>query len=224
MAATIENNPNVLRKLSRLEWIFDEEVKNKNAILPRIFLVDIPDVQLDLGVIKKACVYWAKRHPFLRAEILRNQAEQSKYFVRMNEEVAFKFENVKLYDESNWEQVLEADLDEPFDLEHGHLWTLKVVRVDQNEQKVDFNYAFIFKTQHSITDGRNAYEVFRQYLNILGSLLENKTCTEMDESVVEDSENSIDQLALRHFNPEALANFKMSSDLDRGNFLLAHFS
>jgi hypothetical protein len=223
MAATAEN-PNILRKMSRLESIFDEEVKNHNMILPRIFLVSIPGVELELVLVKQACVYWARRHPFLRAEIFRNEADQTKYFVKMSDDLAFKFDNVNMYVDTEWERIVDDDLAELFDLSRGPLWTLKVIRILPADRQLDYNYAFVFKTQHSITDGRNAYEVFRQYLNILGALLQHKVCVEMDESVVEDSAFNIEELAYRVVSAEAMASFDPTkSDLDRESRITSAF-
>ena len=46
-------------------------------------------------------------------------------------------------------------------------------------------YYFIFTTHHSIADGRNCYELMVQFMNILGALLENKTCEDINENVQE---------------------------------------
>jgi hypothetical protein len=222
---TTTENPNILRTLSRIEGIFDEEIKHRNMILPRIFLVDIANVDLDLELVKRACVYWVRRHPFLRAEIQRNDEQRVKHFVSLDESVAFAFNNVKMFTASAWEPIVDDDLAEPFELSHTPLWTLKVVKLTEQPASTNYNYAFVFKTQHSITDGRNAYEVFRQYLNILGALIENRICAEMDSSVVEHSAFTIEEMAYKICSKEkAMAiGMEKKNTLDRENRITSAF-
>ena len=72
------------------------------------------------------------------------------------------------------------------DQEKGPLWRIKLVKLIPEPEK-DQNYAMIVSTGHTIGDGRNIYEISVQLLNIVAALLENQICSEMDESVIEHS-------------------------------------
>ena len=174
-----------MRKLATLESIFDHQQLHFNSILlARSLLVHIPDsYAFDLDLVKQACAYWVRRHPFLSAEIYRpdENSIQGKHFVRMNEEKLLSFDNVlwlNSIDQTEWLNVLTREINYKFGSD-GPLWRLNVVKVVN--PSTDFNYAFCFTLQHSICDGRNAFEVCKELLNILGALLQHKTCQEMEQ-------------------------------------------
>ena len=218
----------MLRKLSRIEQDFDTEFQqNGNMVLLRVFMVHLADgCNIDLELIKRACVFWARRHPFLRAQVWRHENGREKYFVPLDEPEAFKFDNVKLFEidrHDDWLQLLDKDLTEEFPKTDRPLWTVKVARVRAGvSAENDFNYVFIFKTQHSITDGRNAFEVFRQLLNVIAALSQGRVCAEMDESAVEHSPLTLEEVIRKLKLDEALK-FVPNPNVDKLNRMSVKF-
>ena len=222
------NSELVLRKLGRIEFAFDSEFhQHGSMILPRAFLVHLVDgFSIDLELIKRACVFWARRHPFLRAQVWRHENGREKYFVKLDQSEAFKFENVKLFEidrHDDWLQLLDKDLAEEFPSSDRPLWTLKVIRIRSGVSAVnDFNYVFIFKAQHSITDGRNAFELLRQLLNIIAALIKGRVCAEMDEGVVEHSPLTTEDIIYKNKLDEGVSHTP-NAQIDRVNRITSLF-
>jgi hypothetical protein len=170
--------------------MYDNETENGNFVLTRVFLVDIKSDEIPLDLVRRACAFWARRHPFLRAKIHRTDNYLERYFVELDESDAFKFDNVQVLDEAEssarWLEIMDSEIVTRFDMDKDPLWKLKFVRLAKGEVDLNYNYAMILTTQHSIGDGRNCYEIGVQLLNILGALLEGKVCGEMSD-VVEES-------------------------------------
>jgi hypothetical protein len=193
----------LIRRLGCQEVLYDTEVQNGNFILSRVFVVHTETAnEISLDLLKQACGFWIKRHPFLRAKIQRNpENETERFFVHMAKSDAFAFNNVEMLEEKRpsltWRDVMDKEAIELFDLSKGPLWRIKWVKLELEDNRLleNANHALILTVQHSIGDGRNCYEIGVQLLNIVGALLENKSCVEMDESVVEHSLYSNDELA-----------------------------
>jgi NRPS condensation-like uncharacterized protein len=192
----------VIRRLSRQEVLYDSEVQNGNFILSHLFLVRVNN-KISIEMLKQACNFWVKRHPFLRAKIQRNSENSNeRFFVHMAQSDAFTFNNVEMLEEhspgSTLKQVMDKDAVELFDLSKGPLWRIKWVKLEgADESLVTANHALVLTVQHTIGDGRNIYEIGLQLLKIIANLLENtnKKCVEMDENCVEHSLNSNEELA-----------------------------
>jgi hypothetical protein len=179
----------IIRRLSKLEIIYDNEAFFNNMILARVFLIDVSHGEMTFDLLRKACTFWIKRHPLLRAKILRTNIETERFFVELDDSEAFKLDNIEVLNESQsqkWIDIMTRDQKMGFDMNKGPLWRLKIVKLS-NSDNLNYNYAMFLTTQHSIGDGRNCYEIGVQLLNILAALLENKTCEEMNENVIEDS-------------------------------------
>jgi hypothetical protein len=186
----------IIRKLSKVEIMYDNEVHHNNLVLTRVFLVQVT-AEVSLDLLKRAATFWAKRHPFLRAEIKRTPDEYERYFVHLSNEKAFKFDNVEFLAENEttkWMDIMDRDKATLFNMNEGPLWRLKFIKLARTEHNLDYNHAFILTTQHPIGDGRNCYEIGVQFLNIVAALLENKTCDEMNENVIEHSRFTCDEL------------------------------
>ena len=181
---------NIIRKLSPHECLYDNETFHKNLNLTRVFLCQLTTGEVTLDLLKRAAIFWVRRHPLLAAEIKRNSENQlDRYFVKRNDATVFQFDNIQLLDETDslkWMDVMNSEILTKFDMDRDPLWLIKCVRLNSSTSS-DYNLALIFTTQHSIADGRCCYEIGVQYLNIIAALIENKHCDEMDPDVVEHS-------------------------------------
>ncbi|CAF0897683.1 unnamed protein product [Brachionus calyciflorus] len=143
-----------------------------------------------------ACSYWCKHNPLLQAQIFRGDANKyDRYFVKFYDEEQFnKFDNVELIttsDPKKWKEIMDKEIISPFDLNKDPLWRLKVVKLVNNPES-EFNYVIIFTSQHSFGDGRNLFTLVVQLLNILSSLIEDKTCPEMES--IHLSEQTVEEM------------------------------
>lgn len=179
-------NYEIIRKLGKYESYYDYEVSNRNFYLTRSLLVNLTKGVIGKDLLKEACKYWAKRNPLLQAEIFRAENNRNeKYFVTIrNQEDFFNFNNVEIietYDTLKWKEVMDQEIIAPFDLTKGPLWRLKVIKLINNDaENIGFNHVFILTSQHSIGDGRSMFTLSIQLLDIIGALIENRKCPEMD--------------------------------------------
>lgn len=236
-------NLEILRKLSRCETHFDIELLKYNSVfLTRTFLVDFKSEVVDLrDLLLRACAYWVKRHPFLAAQIHRSDTER--FFVKMSN--PFRFDNVEFSETTNpdeWRSVMENEMNTRFDMSQGPLWRLKAIRIRSSQVDDEITkYAFVFTTQHSITDGRNAVEIFIQLMNILGNesrktkyfclfvvyqytgaLIENKL-DKIEDDVVEESRFTLEQLAEASLDKDCELK-PVISNLERTNRITSYFA
>lgn len=185
----------VIRKLGFIESLLDEEFFEVGGELQtRSILFELKQGnELTLDLLKKACTYWVKHLSILEAEIRRTP--EGAFFVKMSPDEAFNFDkNVELVETENasdWEKLMEEK--HSFDRNKGHLWKLKVFKIINNPS-LDYNYVLVLTTQHSITDGRNGYDIGRRLVNIIGSVVSGQTCAEMNEGNVIESKFNVEQL------------------------------
>ena len=94
----MESSSEIIRKLTKLEVIYDNELHHGNLICTRAFLVDLAGkAVITLPLLKQACAYWAKHNPLLSAEIRRNPMnETDRFFVKMNESDLLPMNNVDI--------------------------------------------------------------------------------------------------------------------------------
>ena len=187
----------IIRKLGVLESIYDFEVSNKNFLLTRVVLATLnPSFTIDLDSIQSAIKIWTNLHPLLQSFIVTssNQSnfdpDSTRYFVYMNKtlENYNNFELIETDEKLKWASIVEDELKTQFDLENGPLWRIKIVKINGN---VENNYAFVFTTHHGLGDGRNAYSILLQFINILASLISN---TKWNESEIEVSQPPVEEL------------------------------
>ena len=192
----------LIRKLGLAESFFDNEALHGNMIQTRALLTKVSQQHvIDRPTLNKAIEIWTKRHPILRAKIHRTLDESDhkpkstlpKHLVFLDKPID-EYDNVELTeieDESAWIECFKKEIKANLDHENGPLWKMKVVKI-KNSQSSN-KYLFLLKTNHAISDGRNGFMVVVQFLNILGALLENSTCEEMNGQV-EDEFKSLDDL------------------------------
>jgi len=193
----------LIRKLGLGEAFFDNEALQGNMIQTRALMTEVSkEHDIDMPVLNKAIEIWVKRHPILQAKIRRTLDEAThkpktslpKYLVYLDKPIV-EYSNVELVeigDEATWTEFFKQEIKTSLDLENGPLWKMKEVKVKNNEGPKN-KYIFLFKTNHAISDGRNGFLVVVQLLNILGALLENETCDEMNGEI-EDEFKSLDDL------------------------------
>jgi hypothetical protein len=209
----------ILRKLSKMEILYDNEVKHKNMIISMIFMIDCK-TELSIHIAKEASTYLVKRHPLLRAVIKRTENELERYFVEMEEVQASNFDNVDIVsetDSSKWTDFLNKMIDtNEFDYFNEYLWRMRFVKLNPDQART-YNYVLLYVHNHAIGDGRNSYEIGVHYLNILAALSQDRRCKEMDEGVVEHSLYTHDELvALKglDFKRELIEQDDMNRDVD----------
>ena len=183
----------VMRKLGDDECLYDNEFLNKNFLLCRALRTSVPKpFEIDHDILTKALSIWIKRHPFLQAYIHRtndpawtkSKILMPKYFVYLDKNFS-DYNNIEIIETNNellWTEVIETELKTLFSLENEPLWRMKIIKLLCNDANSN-HYDFIFTNHHAIGDGRNLYTIMIQFLNILGALLENKTCDEMNGEI-----------------------------------------
>lgn len=153
--SVVVDESKVLRRLGCLEYVFDKQYVFMGLLVQtRSFLVDIPKGELTLDLLKQACTHWVKHLPFLGAEIKRDIEHNKAWFVNMNDSDKFNFDsNIELTESENpneWVRLLETEVDNKFDVNKGHLWRIKVIKIKNKPADIDYNYAFVLTTQHSV--------------------------------------------------------------------------
>ena len=158
---------NIIRQLGLIESLYDDEVINGSFVLSRAFHVQISKSHLiENEMVHRALLFWKKRHPLLQSRILRangninkySTIRDIKYFAYIDNDRVSKndnFEYLETCDEHTWKSVLEKEVTEPFDIENGPLWRMKLLKmpVSTNEDDDINKYVFILCTHHSIGDG-----------------------------------------------------------------------
>ncbi len=182
----ITGDAKIIRKLGKIESIYDNELINNNLSQTRTFIVSISNrYSIDIGTLKKALKLWTQLHPLLQATIIREvdiQTKKSKlllpkYYVYLNKSID-DYKNIELIDSSEnfpWKALIENEVKTTLDYSHGPLWRMKILK--DNTRPNDPNstrYAFVLTTSHSISDGRNGFSLGVQFFDILIDDLENK--------------------------------------------------
>ncbi|CAF0843296.1 unnamed protein product [Brachionus calyciflorus] len=182
------NNYQMIRKLGESECLYDHEVIHGNLYLTRTFLVHVKKGDINMNLARKACSFWCSKNPLLKAQIFRSDlSKYDRYFVKYDNEILFeKFKNVKLItseDEFEWKELMDREIVTPFDLKKDPLWRLLIIKL-LNQKNLEFNYAFILTTQHTIGDGRNIFTLGIEFLNILSKLVEDENFNLIEESKI----------------------------------------
>ena len=196
----------VIRKLGNDECLYDNEILNENFLLTHAFRTKVSKkYQVDHELVKKALQIWVKRHPLLQSYIHRTQDIEStkskvltpRYFAYLNKSLD-EYNNVEISetkDSNKWIEVIESELKIQFGLENEPLWRIKIIKLlDDDKKQESDHYDFIITVHHSIGDGRNIYAIMIQFLDILGCLLEGKTCEAMNGEV-EHSTHTMEEMA-----------------------------
>ena len=192
------------------------------AMVTTALRVELTESEITLELLTKACSFFVKRHPLLQATIQRQYSDDKQFlykhasqFVQMTDtDDPFAFKNVELIhtnDADKWRQVVELEMQTPLDLHNGPLWRLKVVKSSP------CCYHFVWLVHHAITDGLNN-TMFVEYLNIVGALVQNTTCVEMSDEVI-DSPLSLDDYTQAYVDSPAykrsISNLLQLDDFDR---------
>lgn len=201
------NEYKVIRKLGLDESLYDFEVYKESMLVTTAINVDLTKGEINLKLLNNACAHWVKRFILLQSKIIRKdiaKINEEKYFVHLNEDELFKFKNVELIetnDEKKYKDVVESELVQLFDLNDGPLWRLKVIKYLSQPNR----YTFVFTIHHSIGDGKNLV-IAIGLLNIIGSLIDNTDCEELNAEVV-----------YSPINVEALAKEFLSDETNKAN-------
>lgn len=131
------SNRSVLRRLTKLEVIYDDELHHNNLICTRSFLVQTASdsmlAKLDLTMIKKACLYWTEcSSPLLSAQISRHGDDR--HFVRMRPNELQEFANVELIESDHffkWVEIMDKEIVTPFRMDKGPLWRMRVIKLSK---------------------------------------------------------------------------------------------
>ena len=100
-----------LRKLTKLELIYDNEANYNNSICTRSFLVHLHEnEQINLNLIKQALFYLVRRNPILACHIVRTDNENERYFNKLEESEILTFSNVNFIETSyfyKWIEIMD---------------------------------------------------------------------------------------------------------------------
>lgn len=132
-------------------------------------------------VFKQSIQTWISMHPFLSAKI-QNFSFYSYFVYDTNIDPLrdVDFYCVEAPSEDSYHDTLRLFLEKETQIKLRHdekLWRLKLIKLIRSEQcesdSLKYDYDFIFTVHHSITEGRNAYFVLLQLLDIFESLCRN---------------------------------------------------
>jgi hypothetical protein len=216
------NEYKIIRKLGLDESLYDFEVYKESMLVTTAIHVDLIKGEINLQLLNNACKYWTKRFILLQSKIVRKditKINEEKYFVLLDEVNLYKFKNVELIesnDDYKFKDMIESDLVHSFDLNDGPLWRLKVIKY----LNLPTRYTFIFTIHHSIGDGKNL-EIAIGLLNIIGSLIENSKCEELDGQVI-DSLFCVEALTNQYISKENNTFSKKFDELNRVPFHLGN--
>jgi len=176
-------NYRILRPLEFMESAFDQEMFYGNFILPVMFLADVDEsieAKITMALLKKTALIWIQKNPLLNANIWRpfdlNKPSERKlgptrYFVCRE---SIDLNNIQLEENDNteyWKEVMEIEMATLFDLENGPLWRIRVIKSPKKDSDKIKQFAFIYTTHHALGDGRNAFSILTQYIDILSNLI-----------------------------------------------------
>lgn len=210
---------NVIRALGEEESIYDNEILKNIFILTLGYNCRINKdyaLKINHDILVKAAGIWKSQHPILQSKIYRpfdinNPSEHkigpTKYFVYMNKT---EFNNVELveYDkdgEIDYKKSIEDELEIPLDNLNGPVWRIKVIRAKDNNQ-----FLFLYTSHHGIGDGKNAFDLFTNFIDIVASLLDNS----MVETKIYESNHSMEDLVREYKSKENYKSAKLLNDFD----------
>jgi len=210
----------IIRKLSDQEYFFDHNFLQGQKFISRVLLIEVSiKAGINLTKLTEAAKILTKIYPLLRSTVKRDLNKDTKtprYFVHMSKHFD-EFNNLELIDLSQssleWIDIIEHEIQQSFDYENGPMWRIKMLKLKQQTIYKD-NYAFIMTQSHSLGDGRCAYSICLEFLNILCDLLQNKSDQYDNVSEVPSlfsMEELVEQLKK---NPE----FKINSASNHKNF------
>lgn len=181
-------NASIVRKMTGHETGLNIEQHKGRFINPRIFILDslinLFKYKTDL---LNAISLWMQIHPLLQSKIKtlqvydkrNNEFLECGYFERASEEkikshdnvIFLRFKSIKKFDSDKiWKLLLENELISPLDAINGLLWRIKLIELDSSTNTSDlqvFKYGLIFTAHHSITDGRNAFAIILELIELI---------------------------------------------------------
>jgi hypothetical protein len=241
----------IIRRLTKLEVLYDDELHHNNLISTRAFLIHLAEGhRIDARLLREACGYWLRHNPFLCAQIQRgaSKSETERYFVRMDLAELLKLANVELVETDHyfkWVERMDKEIVTPFDMTRGPLWRLTLVRIvnsdpfgvtnnckppsSSSSSGSDYNYVFLLSTQNTLGDEPSVFNFFSQLMNILVALLEKKRCPEMDDLsrlpvVVREADSAVPRMRRFQVKQDVNIRLKRSSALFADSDLNGRFN
>lgn len=166
----------VLRKLSPSELVYDYEHSNRWHIFSNALLfTSNNNLLLSTEHLRKCVTYWCQQNEFLRTKILASTADSNGFcfdrsFALIPISKLDVMRNVEVYDQSEWISLYEREFNREAPLNYEPddysklLWRLIVVKLNRGAVG---KYCMILTIHHGITDGRNAFTIMLQLINIL---------------------------------------------------------
>jgi hypothetical protein len=169
--------PRILRKLGGSERFYVNTMdKHCNFLNSRCFLIESKiDLYERIGLLNRAIKHWQKYHPFLNSHVIRNTDDNDLYFAYYaaqtpNNVTFLTFENPNGYKDF-WQPIFEREFQVSIDSYGGLLWRLMIIQDKPssctNNHNNKFNYCLVFTANHAIIDGRNAFCIISQLVNII---------------------------------------------------------
>jgi hypothetical protein len=165
----------ILRKLGGSEKFFVNAMdKHCNFINSRCFLVESKiDLYANIGLLQRSLIHWQNKHHFLRSCVTRKE-DGDLYFAYAPKSNMDSPENVKILtynpcgsnDSDFWQHIFKKEFNLKLDRLDSLLWRLKFIR-SGNVANGSFSYHLIFTANHAIIDGRNAFCIIHQLVNII---------------------------------------------------------
>ena len=129
--------------------------------------------QLTEDIIRKALLAISQKQPLLRMLFQR----EGPLFSYMKECNDLKLD-FKMCMTSYWKEVMEDELKQAFDREHGPLWRVRVLPKaapsDEPHGKSSLNMCCIFTIDHAIADGISLSHLFKDFVYFLNDILSDK--------------------------------------------------
>jgi hypothetical protein len=133
----------VIRRLTKLEVLYDDELHHNNLISTRAFLLHLAEGhRIDARLLREACTHWLKHNPLLCAAVHRTpRSNTERYFVRMDLAELLKFANVEWLETDHyfkWMEKMDREVVTPFDMARGGpLWRMSLVKINNDGHPFD---------------------------------------------------------------------------------------
>lgn len=144
------------------------------------------NVKLNDETVKRAMLYMFKRHPLFRAHIKNNENVKKIYFaipknfIKKTQDM--KFERLVVNNRDEFIKECENFNSTLFKYEDNCLlWKIKIVEFMDDDKKNKIGLLLLAPMY--LTDGINIVTLSNELVNIINSLLENKECVEMNETL-----------------------------------------
>jgi hypothetical protein len=178
------NGPEIIRQLGAFEIVFDVELSSRNLGLVHAFRICSEIDFIDnRSLVESAIQKWKQLNPLMCSQILTvPQADlRGKYFVRADKSKLDSFDNLKMFElrgsshstrsnDDYWQIYYEYEVNKlPVDAANGLMWRITFIKTDKIQEN-SFTYWVIFSVHHATVDGRSAFVLIQELIEIIEDL------------------------------------------------------